>query len=325
MTGRMRVIVPWLLVLGGPAAVGLAGLLLLLGFRDQLPDPVAVHWGADGADGFASPDRALLLVWTGPVAGAAFGALTLAVYRADQALRRHAASLATGFATFVTAVVVGSLWQQRGLADATAAQDPDLVLVVALLLTLAFGVGAAALAPGDRPGAAVATGPVPAASPRVPLGPDERVAWSAWTAASPAVLTVLAVALLPLAALAAAGIAPLFLLLVLLLVLVLTTATMSARVWVDQRGLTVRSPLGWPRHWVPLAEVAAAAAVDVHPLRDFGGWGYRIGRGGRSGVVLRRGPALEVTRGDGRRFVVTVDGAAEAAALLTALTARARG
>jgi hypothetical protein len=236
--------VPWLLVLAGPAAVGLAGLLLVLGFRHRLPDPVAVHWGADGAYGFASPDRALLLVWTGPVAGAAFGALALAVYRADGALRRHAAGLAVGLATFVTAVLVGSLWQQRGLADATAARDPDLVLVVALLLALALGAGAATLAPADRPGAAVATGPVPRDAPRVPLGPDERVAWSAWATASPAVLTVLAIALVPLATLAAAGIAPLFLLLVLLLVLALVTATMSARVWVDQRGLTVRSPLG---------------------------------------------------------------------------------
>jgi hypothetical protein len=32
-----------------------------------------------------------------------------------------------------------------------------------------------------------------------------------------------------------------------------------------------------------------------------------------------------VTRGDGRRFVVTVEGTAEAAALLTALTDRVRG
>jgi hypothetical protein len=41
--------------------------------------------------------------------------------------------------------------------------------------------------------------------------------------------------------------------------------------------------------------------------------------------VFRSGEAVQVTRGDGRRFVVTVDGAAEAAALLTTLTDRVRG
>ena len=46
-------------------------------------------------------------------------------------------------------------------------------------------------------------------------------------------------------------------------------------------------------------------------------------RGPLVGVIAGR--ALEVTRGDGRRFVVTVDGAARAAALLNALTTRVRG
>jgi hypothetical protein len=211
------------------------------------------------------------------------------------------------------------------LADATAAPDIEGVLVAALLLAVLLGLAVAALVPADPPGAATATGPPPADAPRIPLAPGERVAWSAWTSVSAPVLTVLFVALLPLAIPAALGVVPVFLGLIAVFVLVLSATRMAARVWVDERGLTVRSPLGWPTRTVPLAEIAAAAAVRVDPIRDFGGWGYRIGRGGRSGVVLRRGPALEVTRGDGRRFLVTVEGAAEAAALLTALTARARG
>ncbi|MBD3752872.1 MAG: hypothetical protein IE935_10685 [Micrococcales bacterium] len=44
---------------------------------------------------------------------------------------------------------------------------------------------------------------------------------------------------------------------------------------------------------------------------------------GRRGVVLRRGEALEVTRRSGRVFVVTVDDASTASALLIALRQRA--
>jgi hypothetical protein len=95
-------------------------------------------------------------------------------------------------------------------------------------------------------------------------------------------------------------------------------------VWVDRRGLTVRSPLGWPAVVIPLEDIAAVGVVEISPLRDYGGWGWRLGRRGRPGAVFRAGPALEVTRGDGRRFVVTVDGAGEAAALLTTLTDRVR-
>jgi hypothetical protein len=46
VVGRSRA--PWLLVLGVPAVVGLAGLLMVLGFRSDPPDPVAVHWSTSG-------------------------------------------------------------------------------------------------------------------------------------------------------------------------------------------------------------------------------------------------------------------------------------
>ena len=52
--------------------------------------------------------------------------------------------------------------------------------------------------------------------------------------------------------------------------------------------------------------------------------GWLFGAGGRTGFVVRAGQALEVTRGDGTRWVVTVDDAAEAAGLLNALAERTR-
>ncbi len=95
-------------------------------------------------------------------------------------------------------------------------------------------------------------------------------------------------------------------------------------VTVDGRGLTARSSLGWPRVRIPLDEVVAAQPVAVSPLREFGGWGYGITLAGRVGMVLRRGPALEVERTGGRTFVVTVDDPETGAALLLSLADRAR-
>src|SRR5690606_36580405 len=87
------------------------------------------------------------------------------------------------------------------------------------------------------------------------------------------------------------------------------------RVSAGPTGLTVRGLLGIPVIRVPLADIADTAAITLlQPLVDFGGWGYRwiIGPGGKSrtGVVVRAGEALRVTRRDGRELIVTVDDAA---------------
>lgn len=58
--------------------------------------------------------------------------------------------------------------------------------------------------------------------------------------------------------------------------------------------------------------------MTVNPMGDFGGWGLRLSVDGRVGVVLRTGEALQITRRKGRPFVVTVDDAETAAAVLSA-------
>jgi hypothetical protein len=58
--------------------------------------------------------------------------------------------------------------------------------------------------------------------------------------------------------------------------------------------------------------------VSVAPLGDYGGLGLRHRRG-VTAVATRGGEALEVTRADGRRLVLTVDDAATAAGVLQAL------
>jgi hypothetical protein len=72
---------------------------------------------------------------------------------------------------------------------------------------------------------------------------------------------------------------------------------------------------------IPLSRIASAVAVD---LRSFS-FGYRgsLLVFGSAAVILRRGPALRLTLRDGKTFVVTVDDAATAAALLGDLIAAA--
>jgi hypothetical protein len=59
-------------------------------------------------------------------------------------------------------------------------------------------------------------------------------------------------------------------------------------------------------------------------LREFGGWGYRVGTDGTVGIVVRTGEGLRIRRTGDRSLVVTVDDAATGAALLNTLADRAR-
>jgi hypothetical protein len=104
-------------------------------------------------------------------------------------------------------------------------------------------------------------------------------------------------------------------------IVALLVLTCSARVVVDGDGLRVTSLfVTWSR--VPLERIAEARTGRVSPLREFGGYGWRIGRDGSRGFVTRSGEALVVERVGEPSVVVTVDGADEAAAALNTLASR---
>lgn len=63
--------------------------------------------------------------------------------------------------------------------------------------------------------------------------------------------------------------------------------------------------------------------MPLHPLREFGGWGIRSDLKGRYGLVFPAGDAIAVQRAGGGVFVATVDGTADAVALLYGLADRA--
>jgi hypothetical protein len=221
---------------------------------------------------------------------------------------------------FLSLLTLGTLYIQRGLADARDVGGVGGVLLVAIVGSLLPSVTVGMLVPGDP--RLPTSDTVAADAPRAKLVAGERTTWIAPAVAGPAIGIGLFAVVVLLALVVVTGVWAL--LIVVGLVGILIASMFRWVVRVDSTGLTIRSALGWPRVRVPLDEVVRADVIEVRPLRDFGGWGLRVGRGGRVGVVLRSGEAVLVERTGGRSVAVTVDGAATAAGVLNALADRAR-
>ncbi|MGK5627790.1 DUF1648 domain-containing protein [Streptomyces sp. URMC 123] len=312
-----------LLLTGAPFVIALAALLTTYAtLRERLPRRLATHFGAGGgADGYTGTEAFLTTL----VALLAVGAVVFAVFtyatRTSPGAQR---GLATG--SFAVAALIAFLGVATLPANA-GADDPAAVTLPAGQIALAFAVPGAAAALGWLLAGAGAPPPPAerapsAAAARLPLADGEAAVWTR-TVRAPAVPLVSA-------AVVALGVvlgctmgwdaaSP-----------TLATGAVCAvftgvRVTVDRRGLTVSSLLlPRPRTTIPLARVEEATVREIHPLGDFGGWGYRV-RPGASGWVLRSGTAVCVHLAGGKEFVVTVDDADTAAALLNTLAARERG
>lgn len=310
------------LTLAVPAVLLLAATALALSWRDRLPDPVASHWGPDGVNGTSSFAGLLALL---PALGAPFSALAWAIafFAGRAALtRRFAAALAVWVAGFSGALTLVMLHAQLDVATAADAGDIGGGLALAFAGPLVLAALAAWVTPGDA--ALPATAPVPASAARLSLPDGEVATWVRridWV--HPAVVVAVCAGF---AALMGVTTRTWWFAAVLFAFLTVIVGGLSSwTVTVDGRGLVARARLPRPRVVVPLAEVEHAEVVQVNPLREFGGWGLRMGIDGRVGVIMRGGAALEVTRTGGRRVAVTVDDAATGAALLNTLAARLRG
>jgi len=210
---------------------------------------------------------------------------------------------------------------QLDVPSAADAHDLGAPLAVAVAASLAAAVGAAWATPGD--GHRPSTTPVPDDAPRLPLPDGGTASWVRHLRWGNPMWFVLATVTFA----AAMGAVTRSWWFAVALTVVLVPVLVAANAWtvtVDRRGLIARSLLPRPRVIVPLDEIEDARVVTVEPLREFGGWGVRAGLGGRVGVILRRGEALEVRRTGNRGVVVTVDDAATAAAVLNTLAARTR-
>jgi hypothetical protein len=307
-----------------PVLLGVVGTALMLVWSPLLPHPIAIHWGASGrADGYGSLASMISVLLGCVLTFSAAVTLALAKMRAvphPSYQARVLAATSVWLSGFLTVGITGSVAAQRGLADAASACPVSVILLLGAVVGVVLGVGAWFLTP--PPG--ISEPEDDDAHSALALAPQERALWS--RAVRPATRTVvLFFAIVGLGVLGglvffALTTAPSMWWMVVLvsLILVASAVCFSWRISIDDRGVSVRSGAGYPRVDIPLSTISTARVVQVNP---FGGWGLRWAAG-RTGIVVRAGEAVEITRISGRSLVVTVDDAATAVALLEGLLHR---
>lgn len=76
-------------------------------------------------------------------------------------------------------------------------------------------------------------------------------------------------------------------------------STMTMRTRVDGKGVHIRT-LYVARRTLPFTDIESAEAVDYRPLRDYGGWGLRLGPAGKAyNMKGDRGVQLKLKDGGG--------------------------
>lgn len=322
MTYRARILV---LGLGLPVLLATIGAALMASWAPELPDPIAIHWNGATPDGYGPLWGAIALLLG---VTAAFGLFVVAATWKPQPSGRPSGTqkLLVSASNWMAAVLVtgigGSISAQRGLGDASQTGGVLAWIALGAGVGVAFGVVAWFLLPKADNSSATAreVGPIGAApSQRATWTRTVRIAAVAWMnivgAGTVAIVAVVVLWIAQPRGVAYAAVA-------LAAMVMLALFTTMWQVTADTRGLTVRSLLGWPRKHIPTDDIATVQVVQVNPSADFGGWGWRWAPGRRSGIIMRNGAAIEVTRRDGSRFVVTVDDAATGAGVLAGAIAR---
>jgi len=310
-----------------PVVVVAVSVALQLTWWGELPDQVATHWNAAGEpDAFGSASTMLIsTVVLGLLMPAATVAVTLPSLRRGVRgiIFRFLGAFSAWMAVFGAVLSLLLTEQQRGIADGAHAPNPGVAILAALGAGLIVGLCAWLYQPhqeGAAPHTFTATDTV--------LSGEQRGAWVSTAAMSKNFKLVLLANALALAAVAVlvwvtSGMATgLIIVGAMVLLIVVTSAMVAFTVRIDARGVSVVSAVGFPRLHVPLSEIESVGTTTVNSLADFGGFGIRMVPGG-TGVVLRNGEALQVVRTTGRRFVVTMDNAETAAALLNTYVQRA--
>lgn len=287
--------------------------------RSRLPEQVISHWGAHGRpDGWQDLNTSLV---SGSVLGLVVGLLLLAL-GAGMKLIRELGGVATGLSAFVSTLSAASTWAQR---DGNADVPIDAHIALGVGVGLAVGVLTALLLRALSGPQRVTTSDVRPAD-TLHVTQEATIAWTghlrvgtAMWVSTIGVSAVLLVVALVLAVLAQWWTA---LLMVLLALLLGAAALMAgAQITIDRRGLRVRAS-GVTVVNVPLGQITGAVAKTVHPMGDFGGWGWRYSvTGDKQGIVTSEGPGIEVGRHHRRTLVLTIDDAEAAARSLNSLVA----
>lgn len=307
-----------------PLAVTLVATILMFGWLPELPDPIAVHWSGAGADGFgpAVPFILIPAIITVLFSGFALGA----AWRLTASGRliwnqKIMVVMSVWLAAFVNIGFALSVHVQRGLTDAHNAPDISWSLALGAGIGLVLAAAGWFVLPAGESKYQIGIEPSP-----VDAQGAERVSWShSARLGTRALLIVGGAILIGLVAVAfAAFSSPESTVLGIIVIVVVSVLAITSFWWhvsADQRGFTAKGLIGWPRKRIRLENISAVKVVDVNPISDFGGWGWRWAGDGRSGIILSSGPGIEVTQKSGKCFIVTVDDAETGAGVLAALVA----
>ncbi|MEW9527860.1 DUF1648 domain-containing protein [Microbispora sp. NPDC049125] len=304
------------------ALVAVALAVMPLPFRDRLPSPMATHWGPSGDPDGAMSLTALIVfalaLWL------AVAALCLAAASRGRALTRRSARawLVAGlvwgaaFSLGLEAVTVAANLGRARWEDAAPLGPQAVLVAVAAFAAGAIGYLAARRGPDEPP-----------AMPDVPqtdlgLDPGRSAVWVS-SVSSPPLFAVGLVVLVAAGSLAVAALfglpapaGPMAAVTAVAGLAVLSVSTVA--VTAGPEGLRIGfGPLRWPSRRVPLSRIERAWAERAFPS-EVGGWGYR-GLPGAATIMIRGGDCLVVRYTSGGQLRISVDDAANGAALLNAL------
>lgn len=311
-----------ILIGAGPPALAAAAVGTYLALRSELPDRVASHFDFSGTpDDSMSTFEFLLATGTITAIGVVMcvGLALASSHVTDRGLAAVIGFSGGLFTGLGSAILLWTVWSQRGLDSWQDAAGPG----VSLIWILGLGAGAGALAAwlGSRLVEHDDLDEAPAPVPAMDLAPGESAVFTRtersrlflWIGASS---TALALVVWYLASWQFA-IAP-------VVSAIATLALASLRVRVDGNGLRVKyGVLPWPTTNVPIERIVTASTIDVRPMQ-WGGWGYRgsLRLVNRAAVVHRAGPGLRLDLTGGKVLVVTVDDPEIPAAILNAELSR---
>lgn len=295
---------------GWGKVVGLAAVMVIVAMVPivigwgSIPDPFASHWGPNGQPDASLPKWALPLL---PVGLVVLGGLVAVLFRVNKRPSAEGVALLTFLGVMGVVATMSTVALNSG-AESWQAADPMRWTHITAVIVLPLVAGILGYRVGKRWYPLERT-EISGSTTPIAVAPGETVAWiGTCRVRYPFVIaaaSALGLVLLP---------GPWRWITVPFFIVALVLS--HVRVTVNNQGLKARLGGVFSKQ-IPLSEMSQVEAVELNP-NEWGGWGYRMAPG-RSAMVLRRGEAIDIQLGNGRRFAVTVDDAATGAGLLKGL------
>lgn len=303
-----------------PVAILNLGAVLPWLWRLELPQRVPLHWSFNGPDRFGSlTELTASITIVGVIVVVGIGWITM-VLGADVSTRRMGVITNTVLAFLLASIPVSTAHAARGVSDPSTLSFPSIPIGLATVFGAALGVALAFTLP-RAPHAPAVVSPATAA-PRVALSDAETGVWVSRQFAGTSIWIAMGSILIACALSLLMQTWGLLVMPALLVVVCMTFLAWDIRV--DSQGVTVRSVSRLITLHIPHEEIETADVASVSPLRDFGGWGWRTGRDGSVGLIVRAGTALDLRRTGGRRYVITTHDASTPAGLINTIIDRER-